>query len=53
MECTKCHGPAAGYKCDICGDESDAHDAQHACGADHCMPKCSGCSQAQVKCTCA
>jgi RecJ-like exonuclease len=50
--CSKCSGDTEGYKCDMCGTESTTHDAQHACGGDHCMPKCQGCSEAHVKCTC-
>jgi len=41
-----------GYKCDMCGAESATHDANHEHGGDHCMPKCKGCNEAQVKCTC-
>ncbi len=52
MECTKCGGSAEGYKCDQCGAESASHDAGHACGGEHCMPKCTGCDEAQANCTC-
>lgn len=51
-KCTKCSGPTAGYKCDMCGVESAEHDATHACGSDHCMPKCSACNEAQANCSC-
>lgn len=50
--CSKCQGATMGYKCDMCGVESDTHDANHACGGDHCMPKCAACQQAQVQCSC-
>lgn len=52
MECTKCQSPTDGYKCDMCGEESATRDPNHACGGDHCMAKCAGCSQAEAKCTC-
>ncbi len=51
-KCVKCSGPTKGYKCDECGAESKSHDEDHSCGGKHCMPKCEGCSEAQVKCTC-
>lgn len=51
-KCSKCGMGAEGFKCDSCGAESAEHDPQHACGGDHCMPKCKGCGQAQVKCPC-
>lgn len=52
MECSKCGGSAVGFKCDQCGAEAAAHDANHGCGGDHCMPKCTGCDEAQAKCAC-
>lgn len=52
MKCSKCGKDAAGYKCDMCGAESAEHDATHACGGDHCMPKCTDCNEAQEKCSC-
>lgn len=51
-ECTSCSGPTEGFKCDICGAQSDNHDDNHGCGSEHCMPKCQGCNEAQVKCSC-
>lgn len=50
--CKTCKGETHGYKCDMCGAESDSHDASHACGGDHCMSKCEGCGEAEVKCSC-
>ncbi len=50
--CSKCGGETEGYKCDICGAESAAHDDNHKHGSEHCMPKCKACGQAQVKCPC-
>lgn len=41
-----------GYKCDVCGQECPEHDPNHSCGGDHCMPKCSGCGEAESKCSC-
>ncbi|MGYP001563454255 len=41
-----------GYKCDMCGTESAEHDAGHGCGGDHCLAKCSGCGEAETKCSC-
>lgn len=51
-KCVKCGKDTSGYKCDVCGAEAEEHDANHECGAEHCMPKCVGCSEAQVKCSC-
>lgn len=51
-ECTTCGGPTEGFKCDVCGAEADVHVEDHSCGGEHCMPKCQGCGEAQVKCTC-
>jgi len=51
-QCSRCSGETGGYKCDSCGAEAPAHDAQHACGGDHCMAKCAGCNEAEVKCSC-
>jgi len=52
MNCKKCEGPTSGYKCDICGEESVAHVETHTHGGAHCMPKCTGCNEAEVKCSC-
>lgn len=59
-KCVKCGMATEGYKCNVDGAESATHDANH--GKDdptghpkgdwHCMPKCSGCQQAEVNCTC-
>lgn len=47
---------AKGYKCSICGAESDMHDEHHQHGEPpsdrHCMPKCAGCGQAEDHCPC-
>jgi len=53
MECSTCQGGIDGYKCDTCGAESVEHDPDHECGSEHCMPKCAGCGEAQVNCSCA
>lgn len=52
MKCKKCDGPAKGFKCDLCGAEAPQHVETHNCGGAHCMPKCAGCSQAEVLCRC-
>ena len=51
-KCAKCGRDAKGYKCDSCGAERKNHDSNHACGGNHCMPKCSGCNEAHSKCAC-
>ena len=51
-KCSKCGGETEGYKCDVCNAEATTHDENHTCGSDHCMPKCKGCTEAQVKCSC-
>jgi len=50
--CAKCGMECEGFKCDECGEECAEHDANHSCGADHCMPKCKGCNEAEAKCAC-
>ncbi len=56
MKCEKCNGPAEGWKCAICGTEADHHFAEHTHAEPlsdrHCMPKCTGCGEAEVLCTC-
>lgn len=52
LKCATCSQAAAGYKCTQCGEESDQHDENHACGGAMCQPKCVNCSQAESKCTC-
>lgn len=51
--CKKCDKETKGFKCDMCGAEAETHDEKHPCGAEHCMPKCSGCNEAEAKCSCA
>lgn len=51
-KCEKCGGPAEGFKCDMCGSESEVHEENHECGGKHCMSKCTGCGEAQAKCSC-
>lgn len=55
-KCQKCGMDADGYKCEICGAESKEHDPNHACGDEpagtHCVLKCSGCDEAETKCSC-
>ena len=50
--CATCGSLADGFKCDLCGAEADIQDEYHECGVEHCMPKCSGCGETEVKCTC-
>ena len=56
MKCAKCDGTASGWKCAICGAEADNHDKSHKHGNPssdrHCMPKCNGCDEAEVHCSC-
>ncbi len=51
-ECAKCAGPAEGYRCDMCGEESAVFKENHSCGAHHWMPKCTACGQAEANCIC-
>lgn len=51
-KCKTCNGKTAGFKCDICGVEAKKHDQNHGCGGEHCMPKCAGCDEAEVNCSC-
>lgn len=51
-KCQNCENETKGYKCDMCNAEADNHDASHQCGSDHCMPKCTGCNEAEAKCPC-
>lgn len=55
-KCAKCDGPTEGWKCAICGDESNKHDPSHKHGEPasdrHCMPKCKGCGEAETNCSC-
>jgi hypothetical protein len=55
MDCPKCGGPTAGWKCAICGAEADEHDEHHLhAGSDrYCTLLCQGCGMADVHCTCA
>ncbi len=54
MECPKCGGPTAGWKCAICGSESNEHDVKHlhADSDRYCTLLCQGCGEADVHCTC-
>ena len=50
--CATCGSLTEGYICEMCGETMDAPDYDHECGGEHVMPKCSGCGEAEVKCTC-
>ena len=50
--CKKCTGETEGFKCDVCSVEAATHDPKHKHGAEHCMPKCKECNEAEAKCTC-
>ncbi len=56
MKCAKCGGPAVGWKCAVCGAESDEHDSKHVHGEPasdrQCMPKCQACGKAESLCGC-
>lgn len=53
MECAKCQGEVEGYKCAVCGFESDEEDSDHLHdGRCHHFPKCAGCSECEVHCKC-
>lgn len=51
-KCKKCGKEGEGYKCDLCGAESQEHDHNHSCGGEHCVCKCSGCHKTQTHCDC-
>lgn len=53
--CVKCEGATAGWKCAICGAESDEHDPDHLHGGSdrYCTLLCRGCGESDVHCTCA
>lgn len=50
--CKTCKGGTDEYKCDMCGAESAHHDDTHDCGGSHCVQKCTGCGEAETKCSC-
>ena len=50
--CVTCGSLTDGFKCEECGAEAEFHDEEHECGGEHCMPKCSGCGEPEVKCSC-
>jgi hypothetical protein len=56
MKCAKCNMEAKGWKCAMCGHESEDHDHNHKHGDPasdrHHMPKCVGCDEAEVNCSC-
>ncbi|MBI2056210.1 MAG: hypothetical protein HYT37_02425 [Candidatus Sungbacteria bacterium] len=52
QKCKNCHKDTMGHKCDMCGEEAEAHNADHSCGGNHCVGKCSGCSEAETNCKC-
>lgn len=49
-QCSNCGCGTEGWKCDMCGAEAEGHVEEHGCGGDHCIPKCSGCGEAQSNC---
>jgi len=52
MSCVKCGGSTDGYVCEMCGDEMEIFVRDHECGGEHVVPKCKGCGQPQMDCTC-
>ncbi len=51
-KCAKCGMDCAGFKCSACGEEMADKDMAHACGADKCECKCSGCNMTESMCGC-
>ena len=51
-KCKKCSKGIEGYKCDMCGEEAEQRDESHACGGEHCVPKCVDCKEPETKCPC-
>lgn len=51
--CSKCGGPAMGYKCARCGEEAAEFQELHVCGAEEFEPKCTACGMAEKNCSCA
>lgn len=52
LACATCGKVTNGYKCAVCGEESEHHDDAHACGGANCQPKCLACGQSESKCSC-
>ena len=52
-KCKLCSHEVKGFKCDVCGEETEEFKADHKCGEEHLMPKCTGCNESEVQCTCA
>jgi len=50
--CSKCGGDTMGFICADCGQEYEIHNSSHEHGADKVVPKCVGCSEAEVHCIC-
>lgn len=50
--CGKSADEPMAWKCDQCGAESAEHDANHGCGSDHCVVKCSECKKPETQCEC-
>ena len=55
-KCKICSNEIEGYKCEVCGEEADEltddFKQNHACGQEHVMPMCSGCGEAELRCSC-
>ena len=54
-KCSKCGGPADGWKCSECGKTSDHFDPTHWRECDRggkMKVKCKGCQEAEDNCTC-
>ena len=50
-KCIMCRGKVKGFKCDVCGFESDLHDALHE-HQGHQVSKCEECQEPETKCNC-
>ena len=53
MTCSKCGGPAEGYKCAVGGEEMEEFQPDHEHGPEELEPKCTACDEAEKNCTCA
>ncbi|MEK7595213.1 MAG: hypothetical protein AAB443_01275 [Patescibacteria group bacterium] len=50
--CIMCGGEVKGFKCESCGVETEAYDANHVCGARFLLRKCAKCNEPETKCFC-
>lgn len=50
--CRVCGGELYGFKCTMCGIETDTRDESHTCGPERCEAKCTGCGLVEDECSC-